>query len=104
MRKWRQKQRKIERLIRRLLKAGFTEVAPVGDDWQYFAFCERLRHMSPYEVMREWQEIQREMREGTPKEFDPKKDWFLQLCKMLKDMMKALIYEDIEEQERKKKQ
>jgi hypothetical protein len=44
------------------------------------------------------------MREGTPKEFDPKKDWFLQLCKMLKDMMKALIYEDIEEQERKKKQ
>ncbi len=38
--------------------------------------------MSPYEVMQEWQEIQREMKEGTPfaKEFDPEKDWFLQLC------------------------
>lgn len=95
-----------ERLVRRLLKAGFTEVAPVGDDWQYFAFCERLRNMSPYEVMQEWQEIQREMREGTPhqKEFDPEKDWFMQLCKMIKDMMKALREEGIEENGRKKKQ
>lgn len=93
-----------ERLVRRLLKAGFTEVAPVGDDWQYFAFCERLRKMSPYEVMQEWQEIQREMREGTPKVFDPEKDWFMQLCKTIKDMMKALIEEGIEENGRKKKQ
>ena len=93
-----------ERLIQRLLKAGWTEVAPVGDDWQYFAFCERLRHMSPAQISQEWQEIQREMREGTPKEFDPEKDGFLQLCNMLKDTMKALIEEGIEENGRKKKQ
>ena len=93
-----------ERLIHRLLKAGWTEVAPVGYDWEYFAFCERLRNMSPYEVMQEWQEIQRGMREGTPKEFDPENDWLNIFCKALKDMMKALINEDIEEQERKKKQ
>jgi hypothetical protein len=44
------------------------------------------------------------MREGTPKEFDPENDWFLQLCKMIKDMIKALIYEGIEENGRKNKQ
>jgi hypothetical protein len=95
-----------ERLVQRLLKAGWTEVAPVGDDWQYFAFCERLRHMSPAEISREWQEIQREMREGRPgkKEYDPENDWLVQLCKMLRDMMKALINEQIEEDGRKKKQ
>jgi hypothetical protein len=52
---------KNERHIQRLIKAGFTEVAPVGSDWQYFAFCERLRNMSPAEISKEWQEIQREM-------------------------------------------
>ena len=95
-----------ERLIQRLIKAGFTEVAPVGDDWQYFAFCERLRHMSPAEISREWQEIQRAMREGTPlkKEYPPENDWLLLLCKMLKDMMKALINDQIEEDERQRKQ
>jgi hypothetical protein len=35
-----------ERRIQRLLKAGFVEVEPVGSDWQYFAFCERLRNMA----------------------------------------------------------
>jgi hypothetical protein len=95
---------KNERRIQRLLKAGFTEVAPVGDDWQYFAFCERLRNMSPAEISEEWQEIQREMKQGTPSvmEYDPGKDWLLQLCKMLKDMMQALINEGIEEAGRKK--
>ena len=42
--------------------------------------------MSPYEVMQEWQEIQRGMREGTPKEFDPENDWLNIFCKALKDM------------------
>jgi hypothetical protein len=44
--------------------------------------------------------------EGTPyaKEYDPENDWLLLLCKMLKDMMKALINDQIEEDERKKKQ
>jgi hypothetical protein len=93
---------KNERHIRRLLKAGWTEVAPVGDDWQYFAFCERLRNMSPAEIAQEWQEIQREMKQGT-QDYDPAKDWLLLLCKMLKDAMMALINEQIEEGERKKK-
>ena len=95
-----------ERLIQRLIKAGWTEVAPVGSDWRYFAFCERLRHMTPAEISREWQEIQREMRERTPpqKDYDPAKDWLLLLCQMLKDAMKTLINDQIEEDERKKKQ
>jgi hypothetical protein len=89
-----------------ILRPGWTEVAPVGDDWQYFAFCERLRHMSPTEISQEWQEIQRELREGTQgkKEHDPRNDWLALFGQMLREMMKALINEDIEEQERKRKQ
>jgi len=52
-----------ERYVQRLLKAGFVEVEPVGNDWQFFAFRERLRTMSPYELATEWQEYQREARE-----------------------------------------
>ena len=52
-----------ERLVQRLRKAGFVEVEPVGSDWQFFAFRERLRHMSPYEIARDWQEYQWEARE-----------------------------------------
>jgi hypothetical protein len=52
-----------QRHIQRLLKAGFVEVEPVGSDWQFFTFRERLRNMSPYEIAKEWQEIQRESRE-----------------------------------------
>jgi hypothetical protein len=51
-----------QRHIQRLLKAGFIEVEPVGSDWQFFAFCERLRNMTPYEIARDWQEYQREAR------------------------------------------
>ena len=51
-----------ERHIQRLLKAGFVEVEPVGNDWQFFAFCEHFRNMSPYEIVQDWQEIQRESR------------------------------------------
>jgi hypothetical protein len=62
--------------------------------------------MSPFDIAKEWEEIQRAFREGTKKEpeYDPENDWLHLLCKALKDMMKALINEDIEEQERKKKQ
>ena len=52
-----------ERRIQRLLKAGFVEVEPVGNDWRFFAFCEHLRNMSPYEIVQDWQEIQRTSRE-----------------------------------------
>jgi hypothetical protein len=51
------------RYIQRLLKAGFVEVEPVGSDWQFFTFRERLRNMSPFAIAKEWQEIQRESRE-----------------------------------------
>jgi hypothetical protein len=95
---------KTERLVKRLLKAGFTEVAPVGDDWDYFAFCERLRHMSPYEVMRESQEIQRRMREGGPMEYYPENYWQPSLYKKTSDYIKALIDEAIEENGRKQTQ
>jgi hypothetical protein len=52
-----------QRHIQRLLKAGFVEVEPVGSDWQYFAFRERLRNMSPYEIARDWEFYQKEARE-----------------------------------------
>jgi hypothetical protein len=52
-----------ERHIQRLLKAGFVEVVPVGSDWRFFAFCERLRNMSPAEIAKDWQEYQQEARE-----------------------------------------
>ena len=93
-----------ERLVRRLLKAGFTEVAPVGDDWEYFAFCERLRNMSPYEVMLESQEIQRRMREGRPMEYYPENYWLPALYKKMSEYIQALIEEGIEENGRKQKQ
>jgi len=93
-----------ERLVRRLLKAGFTEVAPVGDDWDYFAFCERLRNMSPYEVMRESQEMQRRMREGRPMEYIPENYWLPSLYKKMSEYIQALIDEGIEENGRKQKQ
>jgi hypothetical protein len=47
-----------ERRVQRLLKAGFVEVEPVGSDWQFFAFREKLRTMSPYELVRDWQTYQ----------------------------------------------
>jgi hypothetical protein len=52
-----------ERYVERLLKAGFVEVEPVGRDWEYFAFRERLRNMSPYDIARDWQEYQKEARD-----------------------------------------
>jgi len=92
------------RLIRRLLKAGFTEVAPVGDDWNYFAFCERLSHMSPYEVMLESQEMQRRMRDGRPMAYIPENYHLPSLYKRMKDYIQALIDEGIEEHGRMHKQ
>jgi hypothetical protein len=52
-----------ERLVQRLRKAGFVEVEPDAWDKRYYAFCERLRNMSPEDVAKEWQELQRESRE-----------------------------------------
>src|SRR5206468_2554073 len=52
-----------ERLMQRLAKAGFVEVAPTVNDKQFFAYVERFRHMSPADIVREWQENQREIKE-----------------------------------------
>jgi hypothetical protein len=62
--------------------------------------------MSPAEISHEWQEIQRELREGSPakKEFDPRDDWLALFGQMLREMMKALINEQIVEDKRKKEQ
>jgi hypothetical protein len=80
-----------ERLVKRLQKAGFVEVEPTLSDKAYFEKTQWYRSLSPAEKMQYLQATMREMREGTPKEFDPENDWFLQLCKMIKDMIKALI-------------
>jgi hypothetical protein len=52
-----------ERLVQRLRKAGFVEIEPDAWDKRHYAFCERLRNMSPEETAREWQGLQREARE-----------------------------------------
>jgi hypothetical protein len=49
--------------MKRLSKAGFVEVAPTANDRQFFAYVERFRHMSPTEIIQEWQETQRDMKE-----------------------------------------
>ena len=40
-----------ERLVERLRKAGFVEVEPTTQDKRYYAFCERLRNMSPEDTI-----------------------------------------------------
>jgi hypothetical protein len=95
-----------QRRIKRLLKAGFVEVEPVGRDWQYFAFCERLRNISPNEVVRDWQEYQREARERLGLTDKTLREAFADLAFELFDLVMRLLLglPTAEEEERNGKQ
>jgi hypothetical protein len=94
-----------ERLIKRLLKAGWIEAAPTAQDWAQFALSKHPGSASPEDIIREWLKLQQELQANTPTDRpdQPKKDWLVELRETLEAMIRALINEQIEEDERKEK-
>jgi hypothetical protein len=85
-----------QRLIQRLQKAGFVEVAPTANDRQFFTFCERFRHMSPTEIIREWQETQREMKERIGFKEETTGEKFAKFIAAIMDVLAAIASPSIE--------
>lgn len=96
-------QKQEERLIKRLLKAGWIEAELTAQDWAHVAHSTEPGIILPADIIREWLELQRKMQTETQvdRAEQPKKDWTEELCEMYEATIRALINEQIEEDERK---
>lgn len=89
-----------QRLVERLLKAGFVEVEPTLADKASFEHTQFYRSLSPTEKMHFLQESMREMTRGRSIDKKPADEKFARFIELLIDFMIALIDSEIMEKKK----